>query len=800
MRYAAPSIAPFIPDQFPEFYREDGKLFVEFTKAYYEFLDNQTHRNFSELCDIDTTFNQFLIYYKRKFLKDLPFVNTSFDDLRFIVKHIADLYTRKGTPESVELLFNMFFKEEVELFYPSNAILKISDSKFVSTKFIEFKSVSTVDEFPLSKGDVIRGDLSKAYAYIDDIVFYNINGAIVPVGYVSNVFGSFLADDGIIRERDGVVSYPGPLIYGSIQGTTILREGSRPNNKVGDRLNLISDAFGVDATAVVEDVSLKPSGIIEWEIADGGFGFSVDKTQNELIISTQVLILSGNTAYNIEPFDVLTAESEEIFTRDPENPLSDADSNNVFSGRGTVVAYEHPIVYLDVEPPNNVSPANGAFVAIGNTAFVPYPTQGSTTVTLNDGLRIQVDGHAEYNDTALFDIGVFSNQEEISVITDKIEDFLSVRLDSQNYGMSGPGLENINTQIKDAFTPTTYEIGSVRRLRVLDTGTDYVNNVRTILRFPDLIEYDYRDLAIRFDRSDFIIQAGDVLTQRIEIEDLTYNTDAFPTGFRPYDAKATFLRREGSIFYFRPITFFQPKRGEVEFRGRELVIEDVGEDLNSRPMGYNADIRGNSELLIGQIRRINVLQSGFKYRDKEKVALVNQESGETVAFAELSVGGMGETNGQWFTTTSHLNDPGKYIQDNNYYQEYSYDISSLLDPSKYENIVKDTVHVAGTKMFSSPLINTINNTRPNADVAIESYTFAELPLRVEQEDENGVTITTEQGEILNAVIVNFDATTGIELPFFDNSVPLAIGQDYNLDTFDEELLTFDNDSITFDRE
>src|SRR5210317_768074 len=103
-------------------------------------------------------------------------------------------------------------------------------------------------------------------------------------------------------------------------------------------------------------------------------------------------------------------------------------------------------------------------------------------------------------------------------------------------------------------------------------------------------------------------------------------------------------------------------------------------------------------------------------------------------------------------------------------------------------------------MFSSSFINTINNTRPNADVAIESYTFAELPLRVEQEDENGVTITTEQGEILNAVIVNFDATTGIELPFFDNSVPLAIGQDYNLDTFDEELLTFDNDSITFDRE
>ena len=805
MQYAAPSTAPFIPSQFPGFYKDDGKLFIEFTKAYYEWLDTKTHRNFSEICDIDTTFSEFLIFYKRKFLKDLPFVNESFDDLRFIIKHISDLYTRKGTPEALELLFKMFFKQEVEVFYPSTALLKVSDSKFVSTKFIEFKSVVTVDSFPLSKGDVIRGDTSKASAFIDDIVFYNIKGAIVPVGYVSNVYGSFVSDDGIIAERDGVTFYPGPLIYGSIIGTTILRQGSKPDNQIGDRLRLESSAFGVDATAVVEEVSLKPSGIIEWEIVNQGFGYSLDKTQNEIIVSKQVLILTGNTAFNIAPFDTISAVSSPVFTRDEENPLSDAESNRVLTGFGTVVAYEHPIVYLDTQPPNNISPANGAFVAIANNAFVPFPTAGAVNVTVNkfespQSFEVQADGQAEFNDTAVFDIGVFSNQEQISVITDIIGDYANVRLDSQNYGMSGPGIENINTQLKDAFTPEVYDIGSIRRLRTLDTGTDYVNNIRVIARFQPLLEYDYRDLIIVFDDPAFIINEGDILEQTIQVEDLTYNTDAYPSGFKPYTARAEFLRREQDLFFFRPLTFFQPKTGDVNFRGRPLVIENIFEDLNSEPMGGNALIRGNSELLIGQIRRINILQSGFKYRDNEKVALVNQESGETVAFATLDVGGMGETDGQWFTKSSHLNEPNKYIQDNNYYQEYSYDISSLLDPNKYESIVKDTVHVAGTKMFSSPLINTINDTQPTADVAIESYIFSELPIRVEQASANGVNILTEQGEILNAVIVNFDTATGYILPFFDNSIPLVVGQDYSLDTFDEDLLTFDNSNITFDRE
>lgn len=931
MRYIAQKTSSIIPEQFPQFYKEDGALFVEFTKAYYEFLDNQNTRNFTEIVDVDSTFTNFLLYFKRKYLKDLPFVNYSTDDLRFIIKHIADLYTRKGTEEALQLLFKMFFKEEVEVFYPSTSVLKISDSLYASTKFIEFKSVNKVQNFPLKKGDVIRGDISGAYAFLDDIVFYNINGSITPIGYISNTYGKFTSDDGLQVERDGTSFYAGPLIYGSINATEVLRENSRPDNKVGDRLDLISSGFGVSATAIVEEVSEKPSGIIEWEVTEPGFGLSTTKEENEIYVSTQALVLAGEEGdYNIEPFDTIQADNTLIFSENDENPLADAESNRLFAGFGTVIAYEHPILYIQTTPEDVIIPREGAFVTIGFDqigigSFVPFPDAGAATasVTKANGFtfNVQVNSLAEYNASAQFELATYDNQESLKVITDIIGDHAGIRLDASDYGMSGPGQENLNTTLRDAFTPEEYEIGSIRRIRILDTGVDYKNDVRTILRFPPIQAFDFRDIGLIFNRSDFIITEGDILEQEILIEDLDYDEYYFsdewtvtlgnPAGFKPYTARARYLRRKGNVYYFRPLTFWQPRKGPLTVRGRQLEIDFVVEDLSSDPAGANSIINGFSELLTGQIRRIRVLQSGFKYRNNEKVELRNQQTGNQVAYAQLTVGGQGETDGQWVTTTSHLNNPNKFIHDNNYYQEYSYDISSILNPDVYEKAVKDITHVAGTKMFSSPLINTNNAVNPKVDVGIEAYSFVQIPLRTESDPvdflttEHGVIYTSvtqallmesagnqaspelhaifmtdigdgttlanfdnsslpfpdesntigdvslfvdyvtqgtsgneaadakialllqtlnEQqtvlgsdysftdgpdtfnlygtavsGEVLDAVIVNFEDTTGLTVPYADLSIPIY-GPDRSLDTTDEIYLTMDNEALTFDRE
>lgn len=59
-------------------------------------------------------------------------------------------------------------------------------------------------------------------------------------------------------------------------------------------------------------------------------------------------------------------------------------------------------------------------------------------------------------------------------------------------------------------------------------------------------------------------------------------------------------------------------------------------------------------------------------------------------------------NGKWIGTYGQLSS-NKRLQDNFYYQEFSYEIQSPVDTLKYRKIVEDLVHPAGTKLFGKVL-------------------------------------------------------------------------------------------------
>ena len=57
--------------------------------------------------------------------------------------------------------------------------------------------------------------------------------------------------------------------------------------------------------------------------------------------------------------------------------------------------------------------------------------------------------------------------------------------------------------------------------------------------------------------------------------------------------------------------------------------------------------------------------------------------------------------GQYEDESSHLSSKSAYLHDNWYYQIYSYDIRTQNDLKNYKQILKDTVHPAGMKMFAT---------------------------------------------------------------------------------------------------
>ena len=64
-------ISNFIENQFPSFYRDEGRNFVLFMKAYYEWLESSQNpiyhsRNLLNYSDIDNTLGSFLEYFQNQ--------------------------------------------------------------------------------------------------------------------------------------------------------------------------------------------------------------------------------------------------------------------------------------------------------------------------------------------------------------------------------------------------------------------------------------------------------------------------------------------------------------------------------------------------------------------------------------------------------------------------------------------------------------------------------------------------------------------------------------------------------------
>ena len=136
----------------------------------------------------------------------------------------------------------------------------------------------------------------------------------------------------------------------------------------------------------------------------------------------------------------------------------------------------------------------------------------------------------------------------------------------------------------------------------------------------------------------------------------------------------------------------------------------------------------------------------------------NDKYEQVVGRATIKVDGAGRTQGSWKTTTSHISDSNRFVRDNNYYQEYSYEVSSILDPSVYEETLKNTVHVAGTKFFGAPLIATVDNVQPQIDAEVTAGTNTILvkttesgnPLVIESDSPPGVSGYASLSHIIEA--------------------------------------------------
>jgi hypothetical protein len=270
-------IAPLVRQQFPAFYQEEGDNFIQFVKAYYEWMDlegsNYKSRRLLEYSDIDETTSSYIDYFLNKFMKGIP--KNVVVDKKLLEKHILDVYGSKGSIEGIKLLFRILYNLEANVYVPQVDILKPSDGKWIRNPYMEVEERSSNSTYNKKR---IRGTTSGASAFVTAATRVNTGYQITHVFYLSditpsNTGSSFMVGENIVY--DGINIQDATMIKGSAIGASVIY--SSEDHADGDIL-VSSNTTGEGIKFNVG--SLQPygsaTGYLSFKLVDGGYGYAID--------------------------------------------------------------------------------------------------------------------------------------------------------------------------------------------------------------------------------------------------------------------------------------------------------------------------------------------------------------------------------------------------------------------------------------------------------------------------------------------------------------------------------------------
>lgn len=133
----------------------------------------------------------------------------------------------------------------------------------------------------------------------------------------------------------------------------------------------------------------------------------------------------------------------------------------------------------------------------------------------------------------------------------------------------------------------------------------------------------------------------------------------------------------------------------------------VLEDDRLHVSGINANVLADVQVANNVATNLEIVVSGFGYVNDETLTLSKQGTEVVVTGkANTYFGGKGAG---FFSSTKGFTSADKFVHDNFYYQEYSYEIQTKIPYTKYEPIMKRLMHVAGTQPFGKAVSASIAN-------------------------------------------------------------------------------------------
>lgn len=251
-----------------------GNVFSNSNPGYYT-------RRHLETMDIDKTADEFVVYFKEQFLKNIQF--NTITDTRTMIKNSLDLYRSKGTPRAVDLLFKVAYGVPATVYYPSTDLFRPSESEWKIPRYLEL-SLNPNNKTFVNKQ--ITGLASGATAFCEAVVRRTINGNLVDVAYISAIRGEWQTGEVVVDSLGIISKEEAPRLIGSLNGATIINGGT--GYSVGDSISAVTNT-GLGALVRVAAVT-NSSGTTNLALIEGGYGY----TANANVFVSNVIVRMTN--------------------------------------------------------------------------------------------------------------------------------------------------------------------------------------------------------------------------------------------------------------------------------------------------------------------------------------------------------------------------------------------------------------------------------------------------------------------------------------------------------------------------
>lgn len=329
-------------------------------------------------------------------------------------------------------------------------------------------------------------------------------------------------------------------------------------------------------------------------------------------------------------------------------------------------------------------------------------------------------------------------------------------------GFIGNPTGNDNTLLRDLLTNSVVTIGSIASLSNVNPGSNYNVNPFVDAYNPFVASYGKQDYIINTSNSVGPILPGYKITQTIAVpgKNLTFSTSsgsftannviyqpstnsygiltssnattlvlnstqgAFSTGNvtdveTAATANVTVVTNTSSSALATAFvksansSVIYAKRGTFQYditNAYSIAISDINNvaaatanvisvyvDATSTMMGNNAVITTLAKSATGIVTSVEVINSGINYLNNESLTLTsNTNSNVLMGVANVSTQGKGI--GYWGDNSGKLNS-SPHLHDNDYYQEFSYEVKVGMSFDKYADVLKKLVHISGMKVF-----------------------------------------------------------------------------------------------------